>query len=248
MLRIIGLVLILVGTAAACLGGIAWTAPEERVVAEAPQPAMEEREVAFVLPGDTVGVVNTRSAETTSNVFRPAASARTGGGEIPIAHEAPREAQFGVPFDVSLAIDASGAPSARGGLRGGGEVVEATVVLSGEVQARLSGGTAFEVEALSPLEQTLSRSVANAWRWSVTPLASGQHTLIIDVFQKTETGALEPVSSYRDTVMVEVSTLRQAITLAQTANPLFMVLGGIGSVLGGAVTALRFFSGAAGRG
>ena len=38
-----------------------------------------------------------------------------------------------------------------------------------------------------------------------------------------------------------MTTLRQAINLAQSANPLFVVLGGIGSVLGGVVGALRLF-------
>ncbi|MEL6664083.1 MAG: hypothetical protein AAFR33_13900 [Pseudomonadota bacterium] len=247
MLRLIGWILILAGLAAAALGVLAWTAPQERTVTETPVATAPEREIALVLPDPTPAPRDMAPGFET-NDFSTASMPNTATGLIPVAHEAPREARFGEPFEVTLSIDATGAERATSPLRGSGEIVEAQVELSGDIQARLIGGTAFEIDPQSPADQTLSRSVANVWRWNVMPLASGEHTLIIDVFMKTPTGTLQPVSSYSDRVTVQVSTLRQAITFAQTANPLFMVLGGIGSVLGGAVAALRFFSKASGRG
>jgi len=247
MMRTLGLILILIGLAAAALGILAWQAPQERTVVEAPRASAPERDVSLILPAPQPAPRDLAPG-LDGGVFGTASAPATQAVAIPVAHEAPREARFGEAFEVTLSIDATGAGSAAGALTGRGEIVEAEVELSGEVQARLSGGTAFDIEALSPPDQTLSRSVANTWRWNVMPLASGEQVLIIDVFQKTPTGTLQPVSSYRDQVTVQVSTLRQAITFAQTANPLFMVLGGIGSVLGGAVTALRFFSKASGRG
>ncbi|MEO0818647.1 MAG: hypothetical protein AAFX86_15255 [Pseudomonadota bacterium] len=254
MLRFIGLILVLVGLAAAGLGLLAWTAPQERMVVEAAQAEAPERNIALVLPqtadqpgmglGDVFGV---EAAPPRLDASAPGQPAAAGGQMIPIAHETPREARFGQPFEVTLSIDATGSQSAAGALPGTGEIVEAQVELSGDIQARLNGGTAFEVSLLSPENQSLSSASPNVWRWTVMPLASGEHTLVIDVYMMSATGSLQPVSSYSDRVTVQVSTLRQAITFAQTANPLFMVLGGIGSVLGGAVTALRFFSRSTGR-
>lgn len=254
MLRFLGLILILAGLAAAGLGILAWNAPAERVVTEAPQAEMPERQVALVLPRpepgaqtNMEGVFGVESVSPSFDGSGEAASAADEDRTIPIAHETPREARFGQPFEVTLSIDATGAENASGALPGSGEIVEARVELGGDIQARLNGGTAFDVSLLSPADQALSPASPNVWRWTVMPLASGEHTLVIDVFMKTATGTLQPVSSYSDRVTVQVSTLRQAITFAQTANPLFMVLGGIGSVLGGAVTALKFFSKASGR-
>ena len=115
-----------------------------------------------------------------------------------------------------------------------------------DVRAALIG-SAFEIEAMSPEDQAISTLTANTWRWKVTPIANGEHDLVLEIYALRGDRAL-PVRTFRDQVTVKVSALRQAITMAQTANPLFMVIGGIGSVLGGAFTALRFFSKASGRG
>lgn len=250
MLRFLGLVLILIGLAVGGLGILAWNAPAERIVTETPRAEMPERQVALVLPTPGVqpgsigdGMFGVESVSSGFDASDEAGEDRM----IPIAHETPSEARFGQPFEVTLSIDATVNGDPTRALPGTGQVVEATVELSGDIQARLNGGTAFDVTLLSPEDQALSQASPNVWRWTVLPLASGEQTLVIDVFMKTATGTLQPVSSYRDRVTVQVSTLRQAITFAQTANPLFMVLGGIGSVLGGAVTALRFFSKASGR-
>ncbi|MEM9738294.1 MAG: hypothetical protein AAF829_00355 [Pseudomonadota bacterium] len=256
MLRLIGLVLVLAGLAVAGLGVMAWTAPMERIVIAAPQPKMPESRVLLISASPEEDPVANAQGFTGENRFnvesttRSAASETVAAGEktVPVAHETPREARFGQPFEVTLSIDATGASQAAEALPGTGKIVEAQVALSGDIQARLNGGTAFDVALDSPADQALSPASPNVWRWTVMPLASGEHTLVIDVFMKTESGTLQPISSYSDRITVHVSTLRQAITFAQTANPLFMVLGGIGSVLGGAVTALRFFSKSTGRG
>lgn len=158
---------------------------------------------------------------------------------VPIAHETPEAAAFGRAFSVTLAIDATGGDSAVDALPGRENVVEGEAQVSDEVKASLVGA-AFEIEALSPDVQRLSPLTENTWRWRVTPIETGSQDLVIEVYALVD-GRLLPVRTFRDEVTVEVSTLRQAVSFAQDANPLFMVLGGIGSVLGGLFGAARFF-------
>lgn len=158
---------------------------------------------------------------------------------VPIAHETPQEAAFGRAFNVTLAIDATGGDSAADALPGRESVVESEAQVSDEVKVNLIG-TAFEIEPLSPEVQRLSPLTENSWRWRVTPVETGPQDLVIEVYAMLD-GRLLPVRTFRDEVTVQVSTLRQAVSFAQAANPLFMVLGGIGSVLGGLFGAARFF-------
>lgn len=247
MFRLISIILIIAGLGALSLGLLAMVSPAP----PAPPTPGEARESApQTPPSSTVPAPDVPGLETPN--FTP----QTAGGQqadpvralrsVPIAHETPSAARFGQPFDVTVAIDATGNESASDALPGSGNIVEGIAQVGMDVRVSLVG-SAFEVEGLSPPDQTVSTLTANTWRWKVTPLASGQHDLMIEVFALDGPRAL-PVRTFRDTVTVEVSTLRQAIDFAQAANPLFMVLGGIGSVLGGAFTALRFFSKASGRG
>lgn len=240
MFRLIAVILIIAGLAAVALGLVAMTAPT-------PLAPGETTGTAASAPGppaprnDSVDVP-TFSPQSMGAGVDPAAALRS----VPIAHETPAAARFGEPFDVTVAIDATGAASATGALPGTGTIVEGTAQVGRDVRVSVIG-SAFDIEALSPVDQSISPLTANTWRWKVTPLVSGPHDLVIEVFALDGARAL-PVRTFRDTVTVEVSALRQAIDFAQNANPLFVVLGGIGSVLGGAFTALRFFSKASGRG
>jgi len=161
---------------------------------------------------------------------------------VPIAHETPAEATFGRPFSVTMAINsAEGATTATEALPGTGNVVEAEAQVSDTVRA-IVAGEAFTVEAVSPATQKLSPLTENVWRWSVTPLKAGPQELVIEIYAVDEGEAL-PVRTFRDTVTVEVSRFGQAIALAQEANPLIMVLAGIGSIFAGLFGAARFFRG-----
>lgn len=243
MMRLFSILLILVGLGAVALGFMAWTAPQAADVSErtasvesAPAAPAPPSDLAPGLDEPTFGTASSPTTATEVDALR----------SVPIAHETPTEASFGQPFDVTLAIDATGAESAAGALPGHNEIVEGVAQVGLDVRAALIG-SAFEIEAMSPEDQAISSLTANTWRWKVTPIANGEHDLVLEIYALRGDRAL-PVRTFRDQVTVKVSAIRQAITMAQTANPLFMVIGGIGSVLGGAFTALRFFSKASGRG
>ncbi|MEL7453817.1 MAG: hypothetical protein AAGJ50_10660 [Pseudomonadota bacterium] len=158
---------------------------------------------------------------------------------VPIAYETPPLASFGRAFDVTLSIDGTGDTSAISGLPGVGQVTEAEARVSDRVKATLIG-SAFTIEGQSPETQLLSPETENVWRWRATPNEGGEHPLIIEIFALDGDEAL-PVRTFSDTVVVEVSRLDQAITLANAANPIVMVLGGIGSALAGLFGVVRFF-------
>lgn len=233
MLRIVGVILVLLGLGAVALGLAGMLAPE------APAPAATTVQSAPP-PSGSQPLMGTAGDE-------PVFSSQSAGDtailaqlrRLPIAHEAPDEARFGAPFPVTLAIDATGAESASGALSGRGNIVEGEARLGTQARARLIGA-AFEIEALSPEDQAISPLTANTWRWSVTPKEAGQHDLVLEIFA-LDGGQVLPVRTFRDTITVEVSTLRQAIDFAQAANPLAMLLGGIGSVIGGLAAAARIF-------
>ena len=160
---------------------------------------------------------------------------------MPIAHETPAGAQFGKPFEVTVAIDATGDDSASDALPGTGVIIEGQAQVSDSVRAIVTGAT-FEIEELSPIDQELSPLTENVWRWKVTPTETGVHDLTIELYALIGDRSL-PVRTYRNTVTVEISRIRQAVKMAQDANPLTMLLGGIGSVFAGLFGAARFFKG-----
>lgn len=233
MLRFFGVILVLLGLGAVALGLVGMLSPQ------ASGPVARSVQAAPPPPGSQP-LMGTSEGES---VFSPQSAGETAMlaqlRRLPIAHEAPDEARFGAAFPVTLAIDATGAETATGALSGRGNIVEGEARLGTQARARLIGA-AFEIEALSPEDQAISPLTANTWRWSVTPKESGQHDLVLEIFA-LEGGQVLPVRTYRDTITVEVSTLRQAIDFAQSANPLAMLLGGIGSVIGGLATAARIF-------
>ena len=158
---------------------------------------------------------------------------------VPVAHETPRSAEYKRAFNVTFAIDATGDTTAADALPGRGVIEESEAKVSGRVEVRLSGA-AFSIVAASPPVQTLSPMTENTWRWSVTPLSAGDHDLVFEVFA-IDSGAVTPLRTFQDTVTVKVSGLNRAIAFADQANPLFVLLGGLGSALAGLFAAFRFF-------
>ncbi len=158
---------------------------------------------------------------------------------VPIAHETPTRAQFGRPFEVTVAIDATGDSTAADALPGRGDIVEGTAQISADVQATLSGDQ-FEIESVTPLIQTVSPITENVWRWSVTPLEAGSHPLTIELFALNGDRAM-PVRTFRDDVEVNVSRIGQVIATANSFSPIAVVIGGIGSLLAGLLGFLRLF-------
>jgi|GEM_PF-1924430 len=160
--------------------------------------------------------------------------------QVPVAYEAPETAGLGAPFDVTFAVDGTGDDSAADALPGqDAKQVEALAKISDRLKASLVG-SAFEIELLSPDVQRLSLLTENVWRWRVTPQREGEHKLVLELFALDGDEAV-PVRTFNDTVTVNVSAFRRVLGVADTANPLFVLLGGIGSAIGGLFGFLRFF-------
>lgn len=171
--------------------------------------------------------------KTASEVFLE--SLRT----VPIAHETPKSAGYKQAFDVVLAIDATGDDDATDALPGRGNIVADVAEVSDRVEARLSGA-AFDIESTSPGVQILSPVTENTWRWSVSALSAGEHDLVFEIFA-IDQDAATPLRTYRDTVTVEVTGITRAIAFADQSNPVFILLGGLGSALAGLFGVMQFF-------
>jgi len=157
---------------------------------------------------------------------------------VPVAHETPASAEYKRAFDVTFAIDATGDTTAADALPGRGVIEEGTARVSDRVEVRLSGA-AFTIVPTSPPVQSLSPLTENTWRWSVTALSAGDHDLTFEIFA-VDANEVVPLRTYRDTVTVKVSGLNRAIAFADQANPLFVLLGGLGSILAGVIGVARF--------
>lgn len=160
---------------------------------------------------------------------------------VPIAHETPSEARFNRAFEVTVAIDATGDDTAADALPGEGNIVEGEAGILDKAQATLSG-SAFDIELVSPSIQTVSPVTENVWRWRVTPVETGRHPLRIELFALENNEAL-PIRTFTDEVEVRVSRLGQVLATANTLDPVFMILGGAGSLLAGLFGVFRFFRG-----
>lgn len=158
---------------------------------------------------------------------------------VPVAHETPRSAEYKRPFNVTFAIDATGGDSAADALPGRGVIEEGTARVSDRVEVRLAGA-GFEINSTSPAIQSLSPLTENTWRWSVTPLTTGDLDLTFEIFA-IDSDEVVPLRTFRDTVTVQVSGINRAIAFADQANPLFVLLGGLGSLLAGLFGVARFF-------
>lgn len=157
---------------------------------------------------------------------------------VPVAHETPPSAEYKRAFDVTFAIDATGDDTAVDALPGRGVIQEGEARVSDRVEVRVSGA-AFTIVPTSPPVQSLSPLTENTWRWSVTALSAGDHDLTFEIFA-VDADEVVPLRTYRDTVTVKVSGLNRAIAFADQANPLFVLLGGLGSILAGVLGVARF--------
>lgn len=157
---------------------------------------------------------------------------------VPVAHETPRSAEYKRAFDVTFAIDATGDSTATDALPGRGVIEAGEARVSDRVEVRLSGA-AFSIVPTSPPVQSLSPLTENTWRWSVSALSAGDHDLTFEIFAVDDSEVV-PLRTYRDTVTVKVSGLNRAIAFADQANPLFVLLGGLGSILAGVLGVARF--------
>ncbi|WP_430401739.1 hypothetical protein [Hyphomonas sp.] len=158
---------------------------------------------------------------------------------VPVAHETPTSAEYKRAFDVTLAIDATGDDTAADALPGRGNVVTGEARVSDRVEARVSGAN-FEIVPMSPGIQSLSPLTENVWRWSVMPLSAGDHDLVFEIYA-IDQDSVVPLRTFRDTVTVQVSGINRAIAFADQANPLFVLLGGLGSAIAGLLGAVKFF-------
>jgi len=218
--------------------------PAETGRAEAgPALAEEEMELNFQMQMEVSGMTAAGSPEEPLAAIPAPEPAAVSFEErlktVPVAHEAPATAEYKRAFDVTFAIDATGDISAADALPGRGVIEEEEAKVSDKVEVRLSGAN-FRIVAASPALQALSPMTENTWRWSVTALSAGDHDLTFEVFAM-DSGTATPLRTFRDTVTVRVSGLNRAIALADQANPLFVLLGGLGSAIAGLFGAIRFF-------
>ena len=216
--------------------------------ATAPAPAAgPTRSLGADIPGDVfpeaVGAapefdvpMSTRSANVTAQANESFVETLK---SVPVAHETPSKAEYKRAFDVTLAIDSTGDETAVDALPGRGNIIEGEALVSDRVEARLSGAN-FEIVAMSPEIQAMSPLTENVWRWSVVPLTAGSHDLVFEIYAIDE-DAVVPLRTFRDTVTVEVSGINRAIAFADQANPLFVLLGGLGSAVAGLIGVFRFF-------
>lgn len=242
MFRLISILLLLAGLALVALGGYTYlgnplpdageqAALEESVESlEASGPPADEPMMDMRGREDTFGAAAARGHPMVERL-------RT----VPIAHETPKTAKYNRSFEVTVAIDATGDASAADALPGEGNIVEGEAGVLDKAQATLSGA-AFDIQPISPLVQTVSPVTENVWRWKVTPLETGRHILRIELFALDGNQAM-PVKTFSDEVEVKVSRLGQVIATADQFDPLFMVLGGAGSLLAGLFGIARFFRG-----
>ncbi len=265
MLRALSLLLLVAGLLASGLGLAALletsrlpalvsgeAAPvEDSLQAEANEPAplpVSPGAGPARLAGETAPAMNDDLAFQPMMEPPPApasASATASGGSlqnrlrtVPVAHETPANATYRRSFEVTFAIDATGDTSAADALPGRGVQETGEARVSDRAEVRLSGA-GFEIAPASPPVQLLSPLTENTWRWRVTPVEAGEQDLVFEVFALVGQDIL-PVRTYRDTVTVRVSGLGQAIALADEANPIVVLLGGIGSILAGLIGAARF--------
>jgi hypothetical protein len=212
-------------------------------VAVASEPALTEEEMGFNFQTqmEEAPMASPEADAVSTEVFMaaPKPSFEDTLRTVPVAHETPTSAEYKRAFNVTFAIDATGDSTAADALPGRGVIEEGEAKVSERVEVRLSGA-GFDIAQASPPIQLLSPLTENTWRWSVTPLTAGDHDLTFEIFA-IDSDSVTPLRTYRDTVTVKVSGLNLAIAFADQANPLFVLLGGLGSALAGLFGAMRFF-------
>ncbi|MEL7547154.1 MAG: hypothetical protein AAGJ84_10920 [Pseudomonadota bacterium] len=245
MLRLIFVLLIVFGLASVGYGTYQMfgNTPDRRSVSSVDMSSSAENDIGQseeAAPQAALPDFTPSMQESSETVFaRSASDFLSTLREVPLAHETPKSAQFGRAFEVTLAVDGTGGDSAAGALPGEGNVVESIAMISADVQATLSGD-AFEIEAMTPLVQSISPLTENVWRWNAVPLEAGTQNLTLEVFALNEDRAL-PIRTFRDNIEVRVSPIGQAIALADALSPIAVVVGGVGSLIAGLLGIFRFF-------
>jgi len=252
MFRLISILLIILGLGALGYGGLRYISGDDagEQMQSAGQEASDIRDDLGSGAGETPTIsepmIDFLPPETSNldgevDIATAPPSVLDGLKRVPVAHETPDSARFGRPFDVTLAVDATGDDSATEALPGRGNIVEGEGFVGAKARATLSGAS-FDIEATTPTTQKISPLTENVWRWRVTPREAGNQQLILELFAMDGDQAL-PVRTFRDEIEVEVSRFGQAVALAQSVSPLIMVIGGLGSLLAGLFGAARFFRG-----
>lgn len=203
------------------------------------QVQMEEGPAAMMPPSPESSMSAEPEASPAIAMPEPTQSFEETLKTVPVAHETPRTAEYKRQFNVTFAIDATGDKTAADALPGRGVIAEGEAKVSDRVEVRLSGA-GFEIVETSPGIQKLSPITENTWRWAVTPMTAGEQDLTFEIFA-IDTDSVTPLRTYRDTVTVKVSGINRAIAFADQANPLFVLLGGLGSAIAGLFGAIRFF-------
>ncbi|MEO0884027.1 MAG: hypothetical protein AAFY34_15035 [Pseudomonadota bacterium] len=264
MFRFLSLVLLLAGITITGFGGYQMFFPGEPEVASTPAPPPPEpiaEDAAPPAPNkttsrsysaapepnfDTVEDIAEAAGIILSETDENCLAANTADEPVSeqlrtvrVAYEVPEEATFGKPFDVTFALNGSGTGDPAATLPNQERIIENTADIGDRARASLLG-SAFQIESQSPEVQIISTSLNNVWRWRVTPREAGEHALFIELYA-IENGEALPVRTLNDIVTVNVSRVNQIIALANQANPIVMVLGGIGSMLAGVFGVVRFF-------
>ena len=99
-----------------------------------------------------------------------------------IAFNAPERMRYGDSRSIALvaspALDADTLSAELRNRIGAADPIEiATLQIAPLMEARLEGAPAFEVTALTPVQQPVSRSAPTEWRWTVRAAQTGRHQL-----------------------------------------------------------------------
>src|SRR5258705_7500736 len=103
-----------------------------------------------------------------------------------IAFNTPERMQYGDSRSIALvASPAMDADTLSAELRrriGNADPVEiASLQIAPLMEARLEGAPAFEITALTPVQQPVSRSAPTEWRWTVRAAQTGRHQLHLTI-------------------------------------------------------------------
>ena len=103
-----------------------------------------------------------------------------------IAFNTPERMQYGDSRSIALvaspSMDADTLSSELRNRIGRADPVEvATLQIAPLMEARLEGAPAFEVTALTPVQQPVSRSAPTEWRWTVRAAQTGRHQLHLTI-------------------------------------------------------------------
>lgn len=103
-----------------------------------------------------------------------------------IAFNTPKRMRYGDTQSIALvaspAMDADTLSTELRNRIGGADPIEiATLQIAPLMEARLEGAPAFEITALTPVQQPVSRSAATEWRWTVRAAQTGRHQLHLTI-------------------------------------------------------------------